>query len=339
MVEAQDLMTDSGRQTYAALINLAPAFAQVQESSRKLAEEELTRQAELNQKALQIAQERRSLENQLLILQGNTTELRRRERAELDASNRALYDKIKALEAAQEAEAKRTEVLRERQSLEAQLLELQGNTAELRRRELAALNPANRALQKQIWALQDAKKAEDDRRQAMERATSSMIDEIQRLRGLQKDQSAAALQSQFAILTAQARAGDMGALARLPEISRELEQATILQARTAVDVARMRGALASSLEQTLANVGVKIPEFAVGTNFVPSDMLAMVHKGEAIVPKAYNPSADNTGNEKLISEVSALRAEVRAVVTHTSKTAKILDRVSPDGSTLAVSTQ
>ncbi|WP_183025671.1 hypothetical protein [Variovorax sp. UMC13] len=31
-----------------------------------------------------------------------------------------------------------------------------------------------------------------------------------------------------------------------------------------------------------------VPKFDVGTNYVPRDMLAMIHEGEAIVPKAYN---------------------------------------------------
>ena len=33
-----------------------------------------------------------------------------------------------------------------------------------------------------------------------------------------------------------------------------------------------------------------IPRLATGTNYVPQDMLAMLHKGEAVVPKEYNPS-------------------------------------------------
>lgn len=53
-------------------------------------------------------------------------------------------------------------VAEERERLERQLLQLQGNTAELRRRELAALNPANRALQEMVWRLEDAKAAMDN---------------------------------------------------------------------------------------------------------------------------------------------------------------------------------
>jgi len=35
----------------------------------------------------------------------------------------------------------------------------------------------------------------------------------------------------------------------------------------------------------------EIPRLATGTNYVPQDMLAMLHEGEAVVPKKYNPAA------------------------------------------------
>lgn len=47
----------------------------------------------------------------------------------------------------------------ERFSLETQLLTLQGNTLELRRRELAATEPQNRAMKLHIWLLEDQKQA------------------------------------------------------------------------------------------------------------------------------------------------------------------------------------
>lgn len=40
----------------------------------------------------------------------------------------------------------------------------------------------------------------------------------------------------------------------------------------------------------------KIPALATGTNYVPEDMLAYIHKGEAVVPKEYNPAADGGGS-------------------------------------------
>lgn len=51
----------------------------------------------------------------------------------------------------------------------------------------------------------------------------------------------------------------------------------------------------------------KIPSYDVGTNYVPNDQLAMVHKGEAIVPKKFNNEQFfNSNNE----ETNALLVEV-----------------------------
>ena len=38
-----------------------------------------------------------------------------------------------------------------------------------------------------------------------------------------------------------------------------------------------------------------IPFLDVGTNYVPQDMLAQIHQGEAVVPKQYNPAAGGMG--------------------------------------------
>ncbi len=39
-----------------------------------------------------------------------------------------------------------------------------------------------------------------------------------------------------------------------------------------------------------------IPALATGTNYVPSDTLAFLHKGEAVVPKKYNPALNGGGD-------------------------------------------
>lgn len=55
-----------------------------------------------------------------------------------------------------------------------------------------------------------------------------------------------------------------------------------------------------------------LPSFDVGTNYVPRDMIAQIHEGEAIVPKAFNPAANGgADNSELISEIRNLRAEVQ----------------------------
>jgi hypothetical protein len=94
-----------------------------------------------------------------------------------------------------------------------------------------------------------------------------------------------------------------------------------------------------------------IPQFAVGTNYVPSDMVAQIHKGERIIPAADNAAlmealtSPARRDALLLDEIKALRAEVAALkaantatATHTAKTARLLDRVMPDGDALSVRT-
>ena len=84
-----------------------------------------------------------------------------------------------------------------------------------------------------------------------------------------------------------------------------------------------------------------IPGLAVGTNYVPNDMLANIHEGEMIVPKKFNPATSGLNNAELIAEVKALRdevvmlrAETRATALNTSKTSRILDDVTQGGNSL-----
>lgn len=45
-----------------------------------------------------------------------------------------------------------------------------------------------------------------------------------------------------------------------------------------------------------------IPQYAVGTPYVPNDQLAIVHKGEAIIPAKYNPFNSSNKRESIKSE-------------------------------------
>ena len=44
-----------------------------------------------------------------------------------------------------------------------------------------------------------------------------------------------------------------------------------------------------------------IPKLATGTNYVPDDMLAMIHEGEAVVPKKFNPYANGIDSTRISS--------------------------------------
>ncbi len=138
----------------------------------KIAEESM-------QKTAQIAQERYGLEGQLLQLQGNIVELRKRELDTIDPSNKALQERIFALQdeqsaaqataqAAQELMQKTAQISQEKIGLETQLLQAQGNTAELRRRELEVLDPSNQFLQRRIWQIEDERIAIEQANLALE---------------------------------------------------------------------------------------------------------------------------------------------------------------------------
>ena len=164
LLDVQDLTTQAGRETHAALLDVAGAFVQVNGTAQSAAD----------------------------AVQNAATEL------------------------ARQAEA----VLNERRSLETELLRLTGETAELRRRELEALDPTNRALQQMIWNVTDL----TDELQAFDAATASQITALQ----ARYSASNAALEAQLTaidgqISTAQ-KAIEAFNAARLDQINADIDQ-------------------------------------------------------------------------------------------------------------------
>lgn len=91
LVDAQDLTTAAGQATYATLLQLAPAFADLQAAMNGA------------KSAADIASERQDLQRRLLELKGDTAALRALDLASLDASNREIQNQIWALQDAKEA--------------------------------------------------------------------------------------------------------------------------------------------------------------------------------------------------------------------------------------------
>lgn len=242
LVEAQDLTSAAGQATYATLLKLAPAFADLQQS-----------------------------------LQG-------------------------AKSAA--------DIMSERQDLERQMLELQGKTDEIRKLDLAKLDASNRALQLQVWAIQDAQeaaKAADELRQAWSSVGDSIMDEVKRIRGLGDVGGAntfAGLLGQFNAATTAARGGDQDAAKSLPQLSQALLAAAANAATSRQELARVQAQTAASLEATYGAIN-KLGTTATATS--NSALLAAA----ATAQTATSGSNDNTATiADLRSAIAALTDKV-----------------------------
>lgn len=210
---------------------------------------------------------------------------------------------------------------REREQLERELLRLQGNTVELRRRELLDLKPSNRALQERIWKLEDEQEAAEKLKDTWSSVIDAMTDEVRRLRDeiLGTGPAAqAATMAQFVSSTAAARAGDSAAAERLPELGRLLVEMAQNTSASLSDLRSVQGFVMSSLNETrtmlASGYGIELPKLATGTNYVPRDMVAMLHEGEAVVPRAYNPAAAG-GSDAVVAELRALRSEMQREIS------------------------
>jgi hypothetical protein len=200
----------------------------------------------------------------------------------------------------------------------------------------------------------DTARAQQQIRDEWQRTADSIFGTIRKLRGemLGDKLGYAKAQTDYTIALAQARAGSQDAANRLPDLATALVDLGKLNTATATEQALLTARTLAGLQDVVKNIGstfgVTIPAFAVGTNRVPQDMLAMVHKDEAIIPAAFNPWARgaNGSNDDLIAEVRALRAEVaelradnsaenRAIASATAKTAKTMERFD-DGDALTV---
>lgn len=241
LVEAQNLTTAAGQSTYATLLQLAPAFADLQ--------------------------------------------------ASMNGAKSA------------------ADVLSERQDLERKLLELRGDTAAIRALDLAKLDGSNRALQQQIYAVQDAQeaaKAAEALRQAWISVGDSIMDEVKRIRGLSGvngEGGFAALMGQFNAATNGARLGDQELAKSLPGLSQALLNAAALSATSRQELDRVQAQIAASLEATYNVLGAA--SGSAGSN--ANTLAAAATASQATTPQA--------ANDDMAAEIRALRAELTQMRT------------------------
>ncbi len=252
-------------------------------------------------------------------------------------------------------------ILRERQDLEKQLLELQGNTVALRQRELEQLDPSNRALQMQIWAIQDQQKAAQDAASAAKELADawggvgdSIMAEVKRIRGLDATAAASSYQTlaaQFSVASAAARRGDMDAAKSLPELSRSLLDAAAGQVGSRRELDLIRGQTAASLEQTY-----RATEKMVSQQQAAADLASLALQVAVDQQGWWQSFADQqaaaidsskAANDALVEELQGLRAQVATLAEdqrtigatlagNTGKVAKFTDNVTRGGDSIIV---
>lgn len=236
-------------------------------------------------------------------------------------------------------------VANERTSLDRSYYQAVGDTAKLREMELAALDPSNRARQEEIYAIQDkavadqkaaaaaqafgeaqvqvvlnAQKAADDLKQAWRDIGNSLVDEINRIHGVMGGDSAASAQMQFAVATAQARAGDQAAAKMLPALSQKLLEAFDSEAVTALDLRRLQAMTAASLGDTVRAIAPDTPGYTASTSSQP----AAAQSGDS--------------GPTVAAAVSSLSAEIADLKRENKRLADMFESLTNGGDAMRVTT-
>ena len=147
---------------------------------------------------------------------------------------------------------------------------------------------------------------------ALRGLTDAIYDEVNRIKGLVAGDSLmgyAEAQAAFAIGTASARSGNQEALKALPQLSQNMLQLAESNATSLQELNYIRGTTAASL-LTTAGMNGGLPSFDVGTDYVPQDMTARIHKGEKITPAKYN-----NNDSELAGLLAALGSKLDDVIT------------------------
>lgn len=95
-----------------------------------------------------------------------------------------------------------------------------------------------------------------------------------------------------------------------------------------------------SVEQVGKFLG--LPGYKVGTNYVPTTQLAVLHPGEAVVPKEYNPAAGGvaasggSASDDVLMLLSKIEANTRAGALNANAINRLLQRIVPEGDAMNI---
>ncbi len=349
LVESQDLTTESGRETYAALMGLSGAFAalvpamQSASASVEDIEKAYQRLTNVTFTAEQAAEQRIGLEEKLLTLQGNTAELRRRELQAIDASNRGLQRLVWALDDVQTASASVLDAEKKLADAQAQAQQQQYDT---QYEAAKAIADAARAAADEMKSLADTlrdfvlgetltpsdlfadtlKKAlggDADAMRALPQAANAQMDTARQSALTQADYAIARAQTLNAINQAASVAAQLGAVTVVDPVRQIVDvtestlapdpvQAALGELNTAIEILKM--SIATAVGGDLADKLGKIDSNLDGS--VSESEFKAAFKGTAsdnVLSKIFN--ALDSDSSSLVTRLESIKGSSSALVT------------------------
>ena len=327
LVLAQDLNTSAGQAMYAQLIALAEPFKTVADYAAELA----GGLADVAKTASEIASERKDLQSQLDQLTLTSIQLREKERAGLDASNRSLYDQVQAATAVAAArDVLSTAYDRESSAITATIDKTKAAAAALRT-SLAGM------LTGDLSPLSDASRLAVLRSQMATATPDTVAASSNAYLQLLKTQSGSALEYARGFASAQ-QAIEAAALAADAEGSIAQQQLTAMDKSVAgiIDINKSVISLHDALAAYAAAGGIATP--------TAGDAVQVVNFNAPVSNTSASQSqASAAAGAEVVAELKLLRDEVkflRAAVVRGAdgavKSAELLDSVSGGGGAFLV---
>jgi phage-related minor tail protein len=231
-------------------------------------------------------------------------------------------------------------------NLQRQILELQGDTVTLREMELKTLDATAAALQKQVWALEDAKKAQEDYTKFVDQYTSRGAKLREFVTGRQTEDTS------FSAILSMAGNGDLSAIDKIEGAAlREIEKArsnavTLQEAQTQEQIIlaqvmefaeKLEKFSGSSMEQLVLETQKSSVEATVKNTEALNLLNQRLLTNTGTLP-SLTTGTTAEGDLSLQSRIDLLEVNTKTTALHLAKLVRIFERLTPDGDSLVVST-